>query len=204
MTTFDVRTYWPQPAPGVVLTNTFDAGIVNEYHRIIDGFILRQTINGVWDSDWYYRIDPDRGVLEYRDDYPKKWYSTPWLPTRQVWCVPGKEIFWGFQQKFGEAMGSQCVTSGLFGQYGWQELAFYEILQDYATPAGTLKNVLVMEYWQTWSDQPPVGAKMWMAPGLGTIRAEWTRNYAPTGYSMTLQKTSIWTIWLATLQKTDG
>jgi hypothetical protein len=185
----DIRTYWPQPAPGVVIINTFDAGIINEYMRITDGIILRQTINGVWDSDWYYRIDPGRGVLEYRDDYPKKWYSPPWLPTRQVWCVPGKEIFWGFYQKIGDVVGSQCVTSGLFGQYGWQELEFYEILPSYTTPGGTLKNVLVMEYWQTWGDKPSVGAIMWMAPGLGAIRAEWTRDGLRTGYNMTLQNT---------------
>jgi hypothetical protein len=194
---FDARIYWPKPAPSVTLTNTFDASslrypqeIVQSYTRQGDGsLMLRQTINGVFDSDWYYTID-NRGVCEFRDDYPPKWYTPPWQPKRQVWMVPGKEIFWGAYEQVGSPKGRQCVTSGLFGQWGWQQLAFYEILPSYVTLGGTFSNVLVMEYWQTWSDGVPVGGKMWIAPGIGQVHVEWTKNKIYTGYGMTLKNTS--------------
>ncbi len=192
MTVFNARDYWPQPHFGVTLTNTYSSGIVNEYIRVVDGIRLRQTINGKFDSDWYYRIDRTGDVLEYRDDYPKKWYNYAevWREKRQVWCVPGKEIYWGgFHQPIGGAVGRQCETSGLSGQWGWQELSFEAILPSFKVPAGTFKDVLVMTYWQQWGGGKIDGAKMWLAPGIGQIRAEWMLNRVPNGYWMELLET---------------
>jgi hypothetical protein len=169
--TFDVRPYWP----AAHVLKTFSGDIVEE-HIQSGNMMLRQSINGVWQFDWYYQIS--NAVYEYLDVYPG-WFG--WK--REVWTVPHREIFWGGVQEFGTT-GRQCQTSGLFGQWGWQELAFYEILPAFKVPAGTYKDVLRMEYWQTWSNKPSVGAKMWMAPGFGQIRAEWTKGGAPTGYWM--------------------
>jgi hypothetical protein len=198
-TTFNARTYWPQPGTGRKLTNTFDDGmhsdgIVQTYTRTKAGsIVLRQTINrGVWDSDWYYKIDPRQGVLEYRDDYPRKrWidYFSFWRLNKQVWCVEGREIYWGGDgMQVATSPFRICETYGPFGQLGLQELNFYDILPMYDTPAGMFHDVLVMEYWQQWGSGKIEGAKMWMAPGVGQVRAEWSLNRVPSGYSMMIQK----------------
>jgi hypothetical protein len=192
MTTFSAGRYWPQPPHGVTLVNTYSDGIVNTYTSAADGSVrLRQVINGRWDCDWYYRRDPLRGVIEYLDCYPKRWFNRFqfWKQTREVWCVPGKEIFWGGHETIGTSIGRQCVTSGLLGQYGWQELSFNAILPVFKTPAGTFHNVLSMEYWQSWGNTAPIGAKMILAAGVGQIHAEWTANRVATSYSMMLQET---------------
>jgi hypothetical protein len=193
MTIFNARDYWPQPKPGETLTNTFSSGIVQHYTIDLNGGVrLRQYINGNWDCDWFYRIDRNGDVLEYRDDYPRKWYNLPWKYAREVVCVPGKEIYWGgFNQPIGVPVGRQCVTSGLFGQWGLQELDFEAILPEFSTPCGTFQDVLVLTYWQQWGDGKIDGARMWLAPGLGQIRAEWMLNRKPTGYFMELLKTEL-------------
>jgi len=193
MTQFDARKYWPTPGQGRTLTNTFSSEIVQTYtDEAVGNYRLRQVINGKWDCDWFYRLDPMRGVLEYRDDYPKNWYNylELWKKTREVWCLPGKEIFWGGPfERTGAVAAKQCVTSGPLGQYGWQEIFFNAILPTYVTKAGTFENVLVLTYWQQWGGGKIDGAKMWLAPGLGQIRAEWMLNEAPTGYWMELLET---------------
>jgi hypothetical protein len=195
MTAFDARDYWPHPAQGRVRTNRFTTGdheIVHTYNGDTRGNIcLRQTIKGVFDSDWYYRSDPTRGVLEYRDDYPKKWYNylEVWKSKREAWCVPGKEIIWGAAETIGKTIAAQCVTSGLFGQWGWQHVNFDEMLPSYSTAGGTFHSVLLLTYWQQWAGGKIDGAKMWLAPGLGQIRAEWMLNHVRTGYWMELLET---------------
>jgi len=190
MSHFDARIYWPQPKQGHTITNYFSSRIIQTYTRdYYDGFRLRQRIKLKWDCDWYYRIDPIRGVLEYRDDYPPKWYNWPWQYAREVSCVPGKEIEWGGNEQTGTTIVRQCETSGLFGQYGSQVIIFHEIIPFYETKAGTFMEVLVLTYGQQWGGGRIDGAKMWFAPGLGQIRAEWRRNGAPTGYFMELLET---------------
>jgi hypothetical protein len=187
--TINVSDYWPW----VPVSNVFDGGIVLSYTPTTGGMRMRQMMNGAWSYDWFYRNDPTRGVLEYEDDYPK----TTWFQNLMFWtsivaqpCVTGKEIVWGGIQKIGDSVGAQCETVGIFGQYGWQELSFDAILPSFVTPAGTFTDVLVMRYWQSWSGQPPKGAQMWLAKGLGPIKQAWTLNGVPTGFGITLQSTS--------------
>lgn len=195
MPVFNARTYWPQPAIGRTLTNTFSSGIVQTYVTTDEGSVVyRQVINGAWDSDWYYRISPTGDVLEYRDDYPRKrWldYLWFWRKNRQVWCLDGREIYWGCDNLLttqGVSITRPCETRGLLGQLGVQELGFYDVLPMCHTAAGLFHDVLVMEYWQQWSGGKISGAKMWMAPGIGTIAAEWSLDRKPTGYSAMIQK----------------
>ena len=182
--------YWPW-AP---VTNVFDNGSKIDYTPIQGGMKLRQNQNGAWQCDWFYRNDIARGVLEYRDDYPK----TKWQQKLQFWttivaqpCVYGKEIIWGGDQAVGDALGAPCQTVGVFGQYGWQQLSFDALLPTFETPAGIFKDVLVLRYWQTWSGGPSQGAQLWFAKGLGQIKALWATNGVSTGFGMTLQSTSV-------------
>lgn len=184
--------YWPW----MPVTNTFDNGSVIAYRPITpipSGMKLRQTQNGAWQCDWFYRNDYVRGVLEYQDDYPKtKWQQKLmwWTPIVTQPCVPGKEIIWGGYQAVGDALGAPCQTAGVFGQYGWQQLSFDSILPTFETPAGKFNDVLVLRYWQTWSGGQSNGAQLWFAKGLGQIKALWAVNGVPTGFGMTLQSTS--------------
>lgn len=188
--TINVPEYWPFET----VTNTFDSGIVFDYTPVQGGMRLRQFKNNIWQCDWFYRNDYVRGILEYQDDYPK----TAWQQKLQFWtpvisqpCVSGKEIIWGASdQAVGDSLGAPCQTAGLFGQYGWQQLRFDALLPTFETPAGTFKDVLVLRYWQTWSDKPSQGAQMWFAKGLGQIKALWELNGIPTGFGMMLQSTT--------------
>ena len=186
----DVREYWPWPATGEALTNVFDGGIVQTYSAAQGGVRLRETVNGTWKDDWFYRYDTFRGVLEYEDVYPKTTALQKmmfWTPVICNICVPGKEIIWGGVQKVGDSISGLCQTSGIGGQHGWQRVDFQDLLVSFDTPAGKFFDVLVLEYWQSWSNGLVKGAKTWFAPGMGQIRAEWTLSHAPTGYSMALQ-----------------
>lgn len=193
MTTINSRTYWPNPGTNCRLINTFNFGIVQTYTPGPDlGSVrLRQRINGVWDFDWFYRLDQTSGVLEYRDDYPKKWYNYIefWKGAREVLCVPGKEIYWGNYEQVGASVGRQCQISGILGHFGWQELKFENILQEYHTVAGKFNKVLVLTYWQDWGTGRIDGAKMWLAPSTGPIRWEWMLNGMPTGYWTEIEST---------------
>lgn len=189
----DVTSYWPKPTGSQTLVNTFDNGFVHEYSAAPGGYRLRETLNGVWQDDWFYRIDPARGVLEYADDYPK----TKWFQKLMVWAtvvhqpmVPGKEIVWGNKQEPIDTIEGPCETSGIGGQCGWQRVQFKSIWPMWKTPAGMFPDVLVLEYWQTWGTGKSKGATMWFAPGMGQIQAVWEADGYPTGYGMALKSTT--------------
>jgi len=196
----NIPDYWPWEA----VTNTFDFGIAYTYTPLTlglvvgplahqDGMRLRQTLNGAWQCDWLYREDPERGVLEYGDDYPKTkaWQKLLfWTPIISQPCVLGKEIIWGGMQEIGDSLGAPCETAGIGGQWGWQQLSYDEILPTFLTPGGLFGDVLVLRYWQAWSGGPSKGAKMWFAKGLGVIKALWMEDSKLTGFGMTLQSTT--------------
>jgi hypothetical protein len=187
-TLIDVPEYWPW-AP---LTNTFDNGTVHNYTQVSDGMRLRQTIKGIWDSDWFYREDLARGVLEYEDDYPKtKWFQKAmfWTSIVKQPLVPGKEIIWGHAQKINDIIEGQCKTAGLFGQCGLQQINFDAVLPIFTISGGTFADVLVLTYWQSWGGKTSKGSQMWLAKGLGPIKQAWMSAEQLTGYSITLQST---------------
>jgi hypothetical protein len=84
---FQVPSYWPFPAAGEVVTNTFASGpsggpydtVVQTYSVVdaIPGTGLRgsfsqqvQTIAGQWDSTWYMAINDTGDLYEPADNYP--------------------------------------------------------------------------------------------------------------------------------------
>lgn len=192
----NIPDYWPWEA----ITNTFDFGIEYAYSPLIagdmmhqDGMRLRQKTDGKWQCDWFYRDDENRGLLEYKDDYPK----TTTLHRLMFWtsivsqpCVTGKEIIWGGMQEIGDNLGAPCQTSGIGGQYGWQQLSYDELIPIFPTPAGRFHDVLVLRYWQSWGGGHPKGAQMWFAKGIGVIKALWMDDSRLTGFGMILQSTS--------------
>jgi hypothetical protein len=203
MTQFSAASYWPFPGSLQRRTNEYTNGISNIYTFAADtpagggkGICLRQFINGnQWDSDWFYRNDPVRGILEYEDDYPAPSWMF-WSKTKNCLMASCKEIIWGGTlQNVGDVIHGQCeIARGIgFGPmplYGWQQVQFIDILSTYTVTAGTFSNVLKLQYWQTWANSPnSSGAIMWLAPDIGQLRAEWTKNGVPSGYSMSLTKT---------------
>lgn len=197
MTQFSPADYWPFPGSLQKRINEYTNGISNIYSFAADtkGVCLRQLIMGKWDSDWFYRNDWVRGILEYEDDYPApKWMF--WSKTKNCRMAEGKEIIWGGPtQNVGDIIHGQCEIARGFGfgpkpLYGWQQVQFIDILPTYHLPMGKFQNVLKLQYWQTWANSPDSsGAIMWLAPDIGQIQADWTKNGAPSGYSMLLTKT---------------
>lgn len=195
----NIASYWPLPIIGRQVVNLFDCGIQHTYSHQLDGSIkLReeQTVAGkpnVWMDDWKYHYDPVRGILESEDLYPKTGvYKYFWWQTvKSVECLPGKEIVWGGVENIGETISAPCVTSGIFGQYGNQAVHFIELIPIFKTKAaGSFSNVLAIEYWQSWGSAPVGGGKLWLAPGRGQIKAQWSVNGVPTGFGMEVTKVS--------------
>jgi len=201
---FDVRSYWPFPAGGATLTNTFTGGVVLTYSAVPNtpgragsGIRMYTTQNGVWINDWFYRADPVRGILEFEDDYPpSSWWQRIIYPSGVVPRVmaPGREVIWGGTQNFGDDIQAQAeIKGGPFGigaVWGWQQVKFTALLPSFVVPAGTFASVLQLEYWQSWTNSSTIsGAVLYLAPGLGQIKAAWTINRVPTGQFMELIST---------------
>jgi hypothetical protein len=192
----NVPDYWPFPAEGKRLTNTFDNGLVLEYYHDFNtpggpGIRLHQSQYGKWQCDWLYRADPMRGVLEFGDVYPAPWWLF-WSHTKDEIMQSGKEIIWGYRQNIGDVIQGQCAIAWPYTLWGWQMVTFLNLLPTFTVAAGTFTDVLVIQYAQSWTNAKDIlGATMYLAKGLGQIKTIWETNSVPTGFGMTLQHSTL-------------
>lgn len=133
---------------------------------------------GVWLNTWFYRNDPEQGVLEWRDDYPQEspLASKVWGNVRkQVYSEP---IKWGWEVEIGEKLENHPVTDcwrsspPQFGT-GTQSVLFEELHENLTFPNGmSYKNVLQFVYQQSWNTKT-TGARYWSAEFTGPVAQQW-------------------------------
>lgn len=198
--TIRIEDYWPIIQPGHMITKLFNG--ITQYlvsdgkgGTIIKQFQANQwepNKVGSWEYDWYYRYDPQRGVLEYKDDYP---LSAGHLYPAVM--MPGEEIVWGGGTKYpvlpGAKMMVPCTIAGPLGgeigaQQGLQKIAFHG-LADCLTPAGEFKDCLQLTYTQPWGKHGSEdGGILWLAKDIGMVSAHWIHGGNLTNYTSTLQR----------------
>jgi len=121
----------------------------------------------VFKDKWYYQYRPGFGLAEWRDDYPggKK-------------VVMDAPIGWGDTQEIGSAYVNypQMVWWQSWPpsfSKGCQIVAFEELHPSFSLTTGNYNNVLQFTYLQSWDSKPALGARYWMAEGIGPVAVQW-------------------------------
>lgn len=123
---------------------------------------------GVWKDRWYYQYRAGFGIAEWRDDYPggKKVVMDP-------------PIGWGNL----EVIGGSYQNSPKMDPFrswppaiakGQQIVAFEKHLANFLVASGIVyQDVLQFTYLQSWDGKPAIGARYWMALGIGPVAVQW-------------------------------
>ena len=143
-----------------------------------DDYVYDAAGRAVWQDRWYYQQRTGFGIAEHRDDLPQKnkWLAALFGPTTiERYSTP---IGWGDTFEIGDTYENFPRMSPWTSKppqfaFGHQIVRFESVLDFLVLANGVLYNdVLVQSYAQTW-DGKTVGARMFMAKGVGPIAINW-------------------------------
>lgn len=171
-----IPAYWPNWKSSKVVRFDYAAAdgsvapitSVFSYDKASDSMLL-DDYDGktqAWRDRWYYQYRPGFGIAEWRDDYPGK----------KVVMEP--PIGWGNYQEIGGTYINYPKMSLLKSwppamSSGVQIVAYEKKLISFKNKSGTYFDVLQMTYLQSWGGKPAIGARYWMAAGLGPVSLQW-------------------------------
>ena len=195
--TYDMRNYWPQP--------TYNQYLIKEYkvehdktvlfhqryykdktdgnYRLQDFYYNYPTKN-VWTyfSQWHYKIDNNRGVIEYADDV-YMWYNEDTQKMESVSMFPrfqeGRELLWGNKMKVGQEVQGQLYNLST-NSWGHIWIKLMDAYPTYKVNGITYKNVIKLMNSQTFCQNTDCTQRYtstgiyWMAPGIGFVQVEYT------------------------------
>jgi hypothetical protein len=167
--------YWPQPKVGELAVFDFGLGADNKQYSFIvwnsgdsRHFYQEDYHDNKWQSTWHNDYFDKRGIVETADDYPKYSYQI-WTSYRTTAFKPGKEILWGGTQEIGEEFNAPCDIDSLRSTKfeaptkGNQRVKFCSLKKD----------ILEIEYDQTWGDKPSTGWRAFHKKGVGITKIIW-------------------------------
>jgi hypothetical protein len=180
--TFFVRDYWPNPEYGKINAFVYKA-VDGSMKDLVAYFLLSEDKKDLlyvdynsameWQDTWYMRHIPGKGLMEWRDDYPKGGV----FGTRKK-VVMDPPIGWGewgtigsFYQNFPKMDPLSCNPPQF--STGTQTVIWESWL-----PEMTLSNedkytdIITMVYQQSWGKKTS-GARYYMAKGIGPIAVQW-------------------------------
>ena len=184
--TFDFRNYWPNPAPGYLSIFDFDKGADGKPYSFIywnsgdnRHFYQEDYHDNKWQSTWHLDHYSPAGIIETADEYPKYSYQW-WVSYRTTAFKAGKEILWGAIHKVGDEFNAPCQIDSIASTKfeaptsGNQRVRFVALWKSITTHKGAnYKDVLEIEYDQSWGSKPATGWRAWHAKGIGIVRIIW-------------------------------
>lgn len=208
-----VPAYWPNPPASEVWRfhykdtgNTMpDLYAEFKYDPATNSMLyIDYNAKGEWLDTWYMQYDIQRGIIEWRDDYPQ---TNPWLKAvfgslKKVVCK--EPIWWGNYCNVGEKYENYPTydffksTPPQYGK-GTQSFYFEEELPSFKVTDGTVYNdVVTCVYQQSWGSKT-AGGRYWFARGVGPVAVQWiapnpaTKELVITSrMDATLTKRKIW------------
>ncbi len=188
---FDMKNYWPTPAPGKALLKYFkretgnNSVLIQKIYRQDDGtyrildYYYNYPIAGQSTllSTWHYKFDAVRGVIEFKDDALLK-HGSGWVDPNSWYTVtykPGKELLHGNFLRLNSVIQNEIAADGIFpGSHMWAKV--FGTYASYTLESKTYSNVVAMTYKQTFcrnsdcSDSFTDWSHFYHAPQVGMIK----------------------------------
>ncbi len=135
--------------------------------------------NMSWQNTWFYRANPAYGIAEWRDDYPQTndLLKAVFGPVKKV--IMAIPIGWGATLPVGGVFRNMPAFSFFRSSppqlgIGFQSVTLEAVLDDFTTRDGTTyHDVAEFLYQQSWGTGPQIGARYWMAKGVGPVAIQW-------------------------------
>ena len=182
---FKISEYWP-PINETLTFTYFNAD--NSSANVASKFVPDPSTNSIkcfdfvnnqYQDTWYIRYDPNRGVVEWRDDMilsPPLSYVLG--TTKKLVYKNNFEILWGNEQNIEDLIYNSIQVDPLksvppLPNSGWQIVHFTNHFDKFTDCIGQNWNdVLEFTYTQTWGNKT-TGAIYKMAKGIGPVSINW-------------------------------
>ena len=180
--TFFIPDYWPAPVYGKIY-NFHYVTVDKSMPDLIAKFVLSDdkkdilyvdyNAAGEWQDTWYMRYYIGKGLMEWRDDYPKG----GWFGQRKK-VVMDPPIGWGDWGTIGGSYKNFPKMNPLASNPPAFQSGTQVVIWESWLPEMTLSNgdryedIVTMVYQQSWGKKTS-GARYYMAKGIGPIALNW-------------------------------
>lgn len=190
-TTFDMKQYWPKPAENKSFLKYYSResgnnAILTQKHYKLEGnnyrlldFYYNYPIVGASTllSTWFYRIDPSRGVVEYKDEVLLR-HGVGWADENSWHGITynyGQELLHGNIVKLNDVITNTVAADGIHaGSYMWAKV--FGTYKNFTLGSKTYNNVVAMTYNQVFCNNASCTEKFtdwshfYLAPNVGIIK----------------------------------
>lgn len=175
----DLKLYWPWPVDGTSFVKIFaretgnPSKLIQKHMRAADGTYTLENLIHYTNTNqyerhvtWHYRLDPNRGILEFRDG--------------DIEYVSGGEIYHGNVVGKGTAITSpHGTTNNAYTPESHTWFQVFEIFSNFYQNSLNFKNVVAMNLKQFSCDTNQTDkcsldyTHYYLAPGIGFVRQVW-------------------------------